>query len=554
VLRSSSDHSLRLVPLGGLGEIGMNCLAIEQPDGILIVDCGSGFPHDDFGVDVLHPNFSWLLERAERVCGVFLTHGHEDHIGALPYLLAELDVPVWGPPHALALARRRLDDHDFERDEVTLFTTEPGKRYDVGPFEVEPVRVAHSIVEAMALAIRTYAGLVLHSGDFNFDDDPPDGEPTDAARLAALGDEGVELLLSDSTNIDVPERPGSERAVGETLERLIGAAAARAFVVMFASNVQRLMLLGQIAERAGRKICLLGRSLNSQVEIATRIGRLHWPSDLCVAPELARTWPRRELLVLAGGSQAEPRSAMARLAAGTHPELAVDPGDSVILSSRIIPGNDRAVFAMMSDLLRRGALVHTRVSDPGVHTSGHAGRSEQARMIELTRPRCFLPVHGTLHHMKRHAELAQGLGVGEVIVVENGTPVVLDAGRLTAETPFLAEPIAVAEGGEPLTVEARNRRAELGRAGLVAVSVLTDSRLRLIGEPRVTTRGVPAVDDDEAASAAIARAVARRLDRVRSWRGVDLEDELRRAARRAAQELSGSRPVVELHLLVAEPP
>src|SRR3954463_3316797 len=299
---------IRIVPLGGLGEIGMNCFALEQADGIVIVDCGAAFADDDVGIDVWHPDFTWLLEQRERIHGLFLTHGHEDHVGALPYLLSELDLPVWGPPHALEIAKRRLAEHQFSSAELDLREARAGQEYQVGPFAIEPVRVAHSIVEASALHFRTAAGNVLHTGDFNFDPDPPDGEPTNEARLTELGDQGISLLLSDSTNIDVPVRSGSERGVGHALEELVQAAPARVVIAMFASNIQRLILLGEIAQRSGRKLCLLGRSLETQAAIARQIGRLSWPSDLVVASDQASSVPRERLLVLAGGTQAERNS------------------------------------------------------------------------------------------------------------------------------------------------------------------------------------------------------------------------------------------------------
>ncbi len=527
----------------------MNCLAVEHDDGIVVIDCGMSFPQDDLGVDVVHPDFTWLIDRADRVAGVFLTHGHEDHIGGLPYLLADLEVPIWGPAHALALVTRRLDEHGFSPDEVPMHEVVPGRRYDVGPFSIEPVRVAHSIVEATALAVRTAAGTILHTGDFNFDPDPPDGEPTDEARLEAIGDEGVALLLSDSTNIDVPKRPGSEREVGEALERMIAGADTRVVIAMFASNVQRLMTIGEIARRTGRRICLLGRSLNTHVDVAQAIGRLAWPSDLRVASEDAQNVPRGELLVLAGGSQAEPNSAMARVAAGSYPTLSLDAGDHVILSARIIPGNDRPVFAMMGDLLRRGVKVHTRVTEPGVHTSGHAGRSEQARMLELVRPSAFMPVHGTLHHLTRHADLAREHGVDRICVVENGTPVVLGPDGIRTDSPVPHGCIAVGRGGEPLEVEVLRRRAEIARYGVASVAIVLDRQLHVVAGPSIVARGVPTVDDDEQSLAVVARAVVRALERVRSWRGVDLADELRRAARRALLDQCGTRPVVEVHVL-----
>ncbi len=541
-----SPDSVRIIPLGGLGEIGMNCLAVEQADGILVIDCGTAFPYQDLGVDLVHPDLRFLLDNAERIHGVFLTHGHEDHIGALPYLLDQLDLPVWGPPHALGLVKRRLAEHGFASDEVELLPARPGKRYDVGPFAVEPVRVAHSIIEATALCIRTRAGTLLHSGDFNFDPDPPDGEPTNAARLRELGTEGVALLMSDSTNVDVAERQGSERGVGAALERLIRAAKARVFIGLFASNLQRLMLLGEIAQRCGRKICLLGRSLRTQREVAEELGRLGWPSDLCIAPEQALTWPRDELIVLAGGSQAEPGSAMVRLAAGTHQQLRIDTGDTVILSSRIIPGNERAVFAMVADILRAGAELHTAGTDPDVHTSGHAGRSEQRRMIELVEPRSFLPLHGTLPHLLRHRALAVELGVPDSAVVENGVALALDAKGLRHDGAVPHGKIAIGFGGEPLTAEQLRRRGELGRSGVVTISVALD-RGRLVSGPIISSRGVPVVDDEEMSLRSLARSVARALERLRRTGG-DPAEEIRRAARRELFELCGTRPIVEVHV------
>jgi ribonuclease J len=536
------------VPLGGLGEIGMNCLAVEQEDGIVIIDCGAGFPSDDLGVDLLHPDFSWLLERRERVVGVFLTHGHEDHVGGLPYLLAELDVPVWGPPHALGVARKRLQEHKFGPTELDLRAAEPGQKYEVGPFVIEPVRVAHSIVEASALSVRARVGTIVHTGDFNFDPDPPDGEPTDEARLRAMGDEGVALLLSDSTNIDIAERPGSERGVAAAVERIAESTRGRVVVAMFASNIQRLITFGEVARRLGRKLCLLGRSLESQRDIATQIDRLDWPSDLLISADQARDVPRERLLVLAGGTQAERNSALRRLASGLHPALELSPGDTVIFSSRAIPGNERPVFRLINDLLRLGVDVRSRMTDPAVHTSGHAGRSEQQRMIELVRPRCFVPVHGTLHHLLRHEKLARSLGVEHTLVVENGTPVACD-GRTLDKLPVVPHGVVhVAMGGEPLSPEALQARAELGRFGMVFALIVLEQG-RLVTPPTVIARGVPRVDNDEAELRALRLELARALETFRPGRGLELGEWLRRALRRKLEDQSGTRPVLELRVV-----
>jgi ribonuclease J len=543
------EQQIRIVPLGGLGEIGMNCFALEQANGIVIVDAGAAFADDDVGIDVWHPDFSWLIAQRERVRGVFLTHGHEDHVGALPYLLSELALPVWGPPHALGIAKKRLAEHDFAPDELDLREAHAGREYEVGPFLIEPVRVAHSIVEASALHIRTAVGSVLHTGDFNFDPDPPDGEPTDEARLEALGDQGIALLLSDSTNIDVPVRGGSERGVGQALEELIQKAPARVVIAMFASNIQRLILLGEIARRTNRKLCLFGRSLETQYAVASKIGRVSWPSDLLVSGEQAAQLPRERVLVLAGGTQAERNSALKRLSLGAHPLLKLAEGDTVIFSSRIIPGNDRPVFAMMNDLLRAGITLKTRFSDPDVHTSGHAGRSEQARMIELCRPRCFLPVHGTLHHLQRHEQLARELGVSETAVVENGTPLVCDGHKLWKDSPVPHGRVAIAMGGEALSSETHQRRLELGRFGVAFVSLAIGRNDKLIAPPAVRTRGVPLVDNDAAALRAVAREIARTLETFHSGRGLPLAEFVRRAARRKLEDLSGTRPIVEVETL-----
>ena len=539
---------VRIVPLGGLGQIGMNCMAIEQRDGILIVDCGAGFPEDDLGVDVLHPDFSWLVARRERIAGVFLTHGHEDHVGALPYLLSELELPVYGPPHALGVAKRRLDDHGFGPSELDLRQAHAGQVYKLGPFEIEPIRVTHSIVEASALCIRTRAGTIVHSGDFNFDEDPPDGEPSDEERLMALGDEGVSLLLSDSTNIDVDVRQGSERGVGRAVESLVEAARGRVVIAMFASNVQRLILFGEMARRVGRKICLLGRSLDSHVEIARQIRRLNWGSDLLISADEAQSVPRERLLVLAGGTQAERNSAMRRLASGIHPALKLEEGDAVIMSSRAIPGNERGVFHMMNDLLRLGIRVHSRITDPGVHTSGHAARAEQRHMIELCRPRGFVPVHGSLHHLMRHAELARDVGVNSTAVVENGTSVALDESGVRAHDPVPYGIVHVAMGGEEIAPEVLQTRAELGRWGIV-VAVLTVDRGVLVVPPTISARGVPHVDENDGALRVLAKELARAFETYRPGRGLELAEWARRALRRKVEDISGTRPTIEIKIV-----
>jgi len=535
----------RLVPLGGLGEIGMNCLAIEQAGGILVVDCGVTFPHEDLGIDIYHPLFTWLEERSERVRGLFLTHGHEDHVGAVGHLLSRMDVPVFGPAHALAIARHRMSEMGINPNNRRLVTAVPRGTYEVGPFVVEPIRVTHSIAEATALAIRTAAGTIIHTGDFKLDPEPPDGELTDEARFAELGDEGVRLLLSDSTNVDARSEPGSESTVGDELDRVVAESEHRVIIGAFASNVQRLIRIGEIAQKYGRKIVLLGRSLQLHVAFAHEIGRLSWPSDLVIPPDEVSSLPRNQVLALAGGTQAEPFSALRRLASRAHPALTLEPGDVVVFSSRIIPGNDVGVFAMMGDLLRQEVRLRNWITDPLVHVSGHAHRSEQRRMLELVRPQAFIPVHGTLHHLVRHAELAREMGVSQTLVLENGDIARLDEKDLVKEGRTEVGKVAMSAGHE-LPRGVLRERQMLARSGLVHVTVVVDGKGKLKTPPAVVLHGVPIDDNDMPSRRAIVRAVVDALNgRFHVERPSDeaIGDQARFAARRAVEAQVGKRPV-----------
>ncbi|AKT37358.1 ribonuclease J [Chondromyces crocatus] len=528
----------------------MNCLALEQGDEMMLVDCGVTFPSSDLGIDIYHPRFDYVLGRKDRLRGIVLTHGHEDHIGGLPYLLRHVDVPVWGPPHTLELVRHRLEEHGFGPDEVELIPTTLGREIAVGRFGVEPIRVAHSIVDATALAIRTGAGLVLHTGDFKLDPSPIDGEPTDEARLRELGEEGVRLLLSDSTNVDSPGSAGSERDVGIALEELVESARARVVVGVFASNVHRLLAMGEAARRTGRRICLLGRSVSAHVRAAQAVGRLPWPSNLLVPPEMAASMPRERLLVIAGGTQAERGSGLARLATGTHPLLRLDEGDRVILSSRIIPGNDRPVMDMIGNLIRLGVELVTWITDKRIHASGHAHRVEQQRMIELTEPTSFMPLHGTLHHLVRHAQLARERGITDVAVAENGHVIELARGTpLTRGGRVPVGRVATA-AGEELTEEVLRERGQIGRSGVAFVTLVLDAQGALAAPPQVLAHGVVDIAMAGALKAA-ARAVAQAIgdaDPRQRRRDPDLIELARLTARRTIDAKTGRRPLVTVAL------
>ncbi len=484
-----STDPLRFIPLGGLGEIGMNCMAIEHGETRILIDCGVSFDSRGLGVDVFHADFRWLLASPERLAAIIVTHGHEDHIGALPFLLRDCPVPVYGPPYAIALAAERLSEHAPAALEL-LRVIRPGDRLALGPFEIEPYRVTHSMPDCTGLILRTPQGVVVHTGDFKIDPTPADGEHFDLPRLARLRDEeGVRLLLSDSTNAMVEGSSRAEETVSERLHELIEGAPGRVVVSMFASNVHRIRALAEVARRTERKLCLLGRSLETHARVAEKTGYLPDLSAIRIPRELLRSTPREQLLVLATGTQGEAPAALTRLAHNAHPELSLEPGDRVIHSARIIPGNESSVYALFDRLERGGVEVRWARVDPAIHASGHAHRGEQRALIEHLQPRAFLPVHGTFMHLKRHAELASECGVPDVIHVENGAVVELDeaglrvAGRVPVGRTYREAGAKVPER----VIADRRLMAELG---LAIVTVLVDDRGRPLGACDLLTRGV----------------------------------------------------------------
>jgi ribonuclease J len=541
----------------------MNCLALEQRGEALVVDCGVTFDDRGLGIDVVHPDFSAL--EAYRVAGLFVTHGHEDHIGAIPYFLRRFDTPVFGPRYALGLVRERAAEHEI-LDHVQLYEVSPRARVRVGSFDIEPIRVTHSIADATALAIRTDAGLVVHTGDFKFDDTPPDGESFDVTRFEELSREGVRLLLSDSTNVDARGPTGSEANVGQALDAIVTAARGAVVVGVFASNVHRLRMLGEIARRHGRKIVVLGRSVATHARVARGTPRstgahagepyLDWPSDLVWPADRAAELPRATVLAVATGTQGEETAALARLGRGEHPSFEVGPGDVVVMSSRVIPGNDAEVMRVVGALLRRGVELRTWWSDREVHVSGHAHRDEQRRMIELVKPRAFVPVHGTLHHLCRHAALARELGVDEVCVLENG-----DVGELGQHGELPLRRVGRAHAGRvhvfakrALPPNVLHERAGLAARGAAHVVIPVDARGRLAGDIALSTRGV--VDETlDPHVLASARGDARAaVDELTSGEtgdptNEDVTEAARHAVRRAFDRVLGFKPVTTVTVL-----
>jgi ribonuclease J len=541
--------SLRIIPLGGLGEVGMNCLALEQRGEALVVDCGVSFGERDFGVDVVHPDFEPLADY--RLAGLFITHGHEDHVGAVPYFLRRFDVPVFGPRYALGLLRDRASEHEILR-KARLQCVTPGTREAVGSFEVEPIRVTHSTADSTALAIRTDAGLVIHTGDFKFDETPPDDEPFDIGRFASLGLEGVRLLLSDSTNVDASGPTGDEDSVARTLEGIVAEASGAVVVSLFASNVHRLRVLGEIARRHRRKVVPLGRGIASHARVARSTLRatgrmagtpyLGWGGDLVWPAERAGELPRSAVLAIATGSQGEAGAALARLASGEHPSFTLLAGDTVILSSRVIPGNEGSVAKVMAALLRRGVKLRSWWSDRSVHVSGHAHSDEQRRMIDLVRPRAFVPVHGTLHHLFRHAVLAEHAGVAETCVLENGDIGEVDDAGLRKIGRVRAGKVHVF-GGRVVPSATLGERASLAAHGIVHVTVLVDSDGSLQEPPRLAARGVLDEAGDSEALAIASKAAAVGAQSAAAGSDADIAEAVRLAVRRALQRAVGFRPM-----------
>lgn len=477
--------SLRFIPLGGLDEVGMNCALLACGGSMIAIDCGVGFT-DENGAELMHPDFSALHDRRESLQAIVITHGHEDHIGALPYLLKELRVPVYAPAYAAALIEDRLREHRLA--DVDLRVSPAGNRHQIGPFGVERFSVHHSIADATGLILDTPVGTVVHTGDFKIETDPCEGQRFDRERLAEAAAKGVRLLFSDSTGAEVEGRALLEVDAASGLRKWMSQSPNRIVVATFSSNVFRLRALLEIARDLNRKVCLLGMSMRKHTEVARAL-RLIPPIDsLLVAPEDVDTLPREEVVILAGGTQGEPASSLTRLARDAHTLVHLEAGDTVILSSRIIPGNELAVLDVIDRFERRGLQVITRHGHPEVHASGHGSRDEQRAMIRLVRPEAFVPVHGTYHHRLRHLELAVEEGVSQTELVGNGTVLEITRDELRVVGSVQSGRVYV-DGMEPLRAEVIDERRAMGSGGLVTI-LLSLKKGRLRHPPRVLSRGV----------------------------------------------------------------
>jgi len=423
------DRVLQVIPIGGLGEFGMNSMALRYGDDIIVIDAGMMFPESELlGVDIVTPDFTYLEQHSEMIRGLILTHGHEDHIGGVPFLLSQLNIPVYGTDFTLALVERRLDEHEL-LDGANLNTVKPRDRITLGPFEIEFIRVTHSIVSSVALAITTPLGVIIHTGDFKVDPTPTDNELFDLHTFADYGKRGVLLLLSDSTNVDRPGYTESERAVRPRFEELFSRSERRLIISCFSSSIHRLQQILDLADEYRRKVAFLGRSMLNVTEIAHNLGLLSIPDSTLLRPQDIMQMPPGKVAVVVSGTQGEPMSALSRVAVDNHKHLYIQPGDTVVLSSRIIPGNEKAIYRMMNHIARRGADLVYGSMRPPVHVSGHASEEELKLVLNLVRPRYFIPIHGEYRQLSRHAQLAQHLrfaGLEETFVLETGETLEID--------------------------------------------------------------------------------------------------------------------------------
>lgn len=527
----STGPLLRLSPLGGLGEVGMNCMLVECGDDALVVDCGVMFPEEEVGVDVVHPMFDHLLENRDRIRALVLTHGHEDHIGAVAYLLQYMNVPLYGTDFTLRLVQERLSEFDLPW-KPRYVSTNGGGPFELGGVTLETLGVNHSIPQATSLVLRTSVGTVVHTSDFKLGV-PADPDPFDRKAFERLGDEGVALLLSDSTNIEKPGFTGYEAAVTDAVRKLVQEASAGLFLTLFPSNVRRLASFLEIARETGRKVILVGRSVERYARAASGMGIIELDDDQIVAPYEAKRLPASDLLFVVAGTQGEPRSAMSKIARGEHHLVKVRDGDTVIFSSRRIPGNEMRISTVIDDLARRGAVIHHMDNCPAVHVSGHGHRSDLEEMLRIVRPRSFIPVHGNYHYLTQHARLARSCGIEDVLVVENGDVVDFDGSRLSLGGRCPSGKVHV-DGSLSLSEKILGERRQLADSGIITAMVFVEEgSSRRLEDPQILSRGVFDTSRFPELMSSAREILAHTVDSLRPSSSVPVVESIRREGRKA---------------------
>jgi ribonuclease J len=548
-----SDHKLQLIPLGGLGEFGMNCMAIRYGDDIIVVDAGMMFPDAELlGVDIVTPDFTYLEQNREKVLALILTHGHEDHIGAVPFLLSEINMPVYSAAFTLAMVERRLDEHGMLGD-AKLHKVKPGSRIQLGAFSIEFVHVTHSIVSSMALAITTPLGVIIHTGDFKVDPTPTDNEPFDLHTFADYGKRGVLLLMSDSTNVDRPGYTESERAVRPRLDEIFYRAERRLVISCFSSSIHRLQQILDVAAEYGRKVAFLGRSMNNVTEIAHSFGLLSLPDGILLRPQDIMQAEPSKVVVVASGTQGEPMSALSRIAVDNHKNLSVERGDTVVLSARIIPGNEKGIYRMINHFAKRGADVIYGSMNPPVHVSGHGSVEELRLILNLLRPRYFLPIHGEYRQLAKHAALAshlRGAGLEETFILETGETLEIDhAGARRGEKVPVGR-VCIDSGSIDEVVEdivIRDRR-HLSEDGFVLpIIAISKNSGRNETLPEIVSRGFMSFEDGSELLQQARQVVARTLESSSEEERTDwgvMQEKIRADLKRFLNKETSRRPLI----------
>ncbi|MFN8400807.1 MAG: ribonuclease J [Anaerolineales bacterium] len=493
-------NKLRIIPLGGLGEVGKNMMAYEYGNDIIVVDAGIMFPKNDMlGVDYIIPDYEYLKKRANRVLGLFITHGHEDHIGAIQHFIEDIPVPVYATPLTRGLIEAKLHRNGAQH-KAQMKTIQAGESTKVGPFLLEYFHVNHSIPDGVGIGITTPAGLVVHMSDFKFDQTPVDGWPTDFAKLSEFSNRGVDLLLSDSTNAERPGWTPSEAVIGPALDKVFSEAKGRIIVATFASLISRVQQVADAAAKTGRKMALAGPSMVDNVKIARKMKYLEIPDEIIVPIEQALQMQNHKVVIMCTGSQGEPSSIVGRLSAGTNRQFDLKEGDTIVLSSHPIPGNEETISKTINRLLRRGAkVIHDGIAP--IHVSGHAAQEEQKLLINLVRPKHFMPIHGELRQLMRHAELAQQLGIDpeNIIVTENGQVVELVGKKILRGERIPGDYVFVTgESIGDIDHDVMRERSQLARNGIMLIDISIDKKTgRLLHEPEIITRGFVSPEDAE---------------------------------------------------------
>ena len=539
---------LKIIPLGGLGEFGMNCMVLRWEDEIIVIDAGLMFPESELlGVDIVVPDITYLIENRQHVRAIILTHGHEDHIGGLPWILSEIKAPVYATEFTLAYVEGKLEEHHL-LDETTLIEIVPKEKFTIGPFTIEPIRVTHSLVDCVALAIDTPVGVVIHTGDFKIDLSPLDDEIFDLQTFAEYGKRGVLCLLQDSTNVERPGYTPSERAVRPRLDEIFSRAKKKLFFSCFSSSIYRIRIAMELALEHKRKVAIIGRSMVESTEIAQDLGYIDMPNGLVINPGQMRDYPVDQLLVLISGTQGEPMSALSRAAVDNHRHAHIDAGDTVVLSSRIIPGNEKSIFRVIDHLYRRDAhVIYDDGSNGLIHVSGHGSQEEMRLLINLVRPKFFVPVHGDYRYLRRHAGLAMETGAVEhAMVIEDGDVLELDKDDARKTEKVTAGRVLIDSGSSIDVVEdlvIRDRRI-LSEDGIVLAVLALNKRTGKIEQaPEVVMRGFGGADITDQAR----EVVLKTLDGLSGEQKTDygmVKEKVRVDLKRLIQKTTGRRPLI----------